>query len=548
MTESHDYVIIGAGSAGSVLANRLTESGQHQVCLLEAGPADRNLFIHIPAGFIKTIKNPAINWMYESAPSEGTAGRAIPVPRGKTLGGSSSINGHIYTRGNRFDYDAWAQRGNRGWGYADVLPYFKRSERRIGDGDDTFRGRDGLLPITDIDWTHPLTEACVKAAEEMGMRRNPDYNGAGQEGFAYTQRAIHEGLRKSTARTFLKPARKRPNLRVITNAHVERLTLDGKRVTGLVYRRGGRSGQQEEIRAEKEVILSGGAFNSPQLLQVSGVGDPEDLSAIGRDVLHALPAVGKNLRDHYGVRFTARVRNTDSINERIRGWRLAREVLRYGLTRKGCLSLSPTLLYIFWKSRPEVDVSDLQVSFTPASYKEGVQSELDSFPGMTMATWQQRPESAGYVKARSSDPFEKPEIQPNYLAEEIDRQVILSGMKQGRALFHTKAMEPYFAGELYPGEHVRTDDELIQIAKERGTTVFHPVGTCRMGPETDPSTVVSDELKVHGLNGLRVVDASIMPMIPSANTNAPTIMIAEKAADMILGKTPPQAIITGGKN
>jgi choline dehydrogenase len=544
--EHFDYVIIGAGSAGCVLANRLSEDAGVSVCVLEAGPVDWNPYIHIPAGFIKTFTNASINWLYESEPSEWTGGRRIQVPRGKTLGGSSSINGHIYTRGNRMDYDTWAQRGNHGWGFADVLPYFRRAEMRIGEGDDTFRGRDGPLAVTDIDWSHPLTEAFIEGAQTIGIPRNPDYNGERQEGITYSQRTILNGRRMSTARAYLHPARKRPNLRVITKAHSTGLVLDGKRVTGVRYAKGGPGGKAMEVRANKEVILSGGVINSPQLLQLSGIGAADVLQPLGIEVRHALGGVGENLRDHYAPRFTARVKNIDSINQRVRGLRLAGEVAKWVFTRKGILSLSPTLVYCFWRSTPEIANSDLQLTFTPASYKEGVQNQLDDFPGMTIASWQQRPESSGYVRARSADPFDKPIIQPNYLAEESDRRVLLAAMKLARRLLQTEPLRPYYDFETFPGKDVQTDDELMDAAKARGTTTFHPMGTCRMGPATDPTAVVDDQLRVHGMEGLRVVDASVMPMMPSANLNAATIMIAEKAADIIRGRTPLEPTILTG--
>jgi choline dehydrogenase len=541
--ETFDYVIVGAGSAGSVLANRLSEDPTVRICVLEAGPVDYNPFIHIPAGFIYTIKDPKVNWLYETEPTEWTAGRAIQQPRGKTLGGSSSINGHIYTRGNRMDYDGWAQRGNHGWGYADVLPYFRRSEGRIGEGDDTFRGREGPLKVTNIDWSHPLTEAFIEGVQTIGIPKAYDYNGAKQEGVTYSQRTIANGRRMSAARAFLRPAMKRGNIRVITNAHATRILLEGKRATGIEYKKGGRNGKTHQVMASREVLLCGGVINSPQLLQISGIGSPDLLNKLGIEVLHALPGVGENLRDHYAPRFTVRVKNIDSINEKARGLKLLGEIAKWGLTRKGILSLSPTLVYCFWRSNPDIENNDVQFTFTPASYKEGVQSELDDYPGMTIAAWQQRPESSGYVRAKSADPFEKPIIQPRYLEHETDRQVLLSAMKLARQMISTKPLQPYYDYEIYPGKDVQSDDELMQVAKERGTTTFHPMGTCRMAPQTDPTAVVDDQLRVYGIKGLRVVDASVMPMMPSANLNAPTIMIAEKASDMIRGIAPPEPII-----
>jgi choline dehydrogenase len=541
--DTFDYVIVGAGSAGSVLANRLTEDGTTTVLVLEAGPRDWHPFIHIPAGFIKTYHDPRVNWLYKMEPSEWTGGRRIPAPRGKTLGGSSSINGHIYNRGQRMDFDTWAQLGNRGWGYADVLPYFRRMERRLGEGDATFRGRDGSLTVSDIDWRHPLCDAFIEGAASLGIPRNPDYNGAIQEGVAYAQRTIEKGRRVSASRAFLRPAMRRPNLKVETHAHSTEIVLEGRRATGIRYRKGGRRGALKEVRARREVILSAGSYNSPQLLQLSGVGPPHLLHSLGIPVRHALAGVGENLRDHSAPRFTARVNNIDTINELVRGVRLAGQVAKWLLTRKGVLALSPTHVYCFWRSEPNVATSDLQLTFTPASYMEGVQGQLEREPGMTVASWQQRPSSRGWVRLRSADPFEAPIIQPNYLAEESDRRVLLAGMKLARRLLKSRPLEPYYAYEDFPGDKVQSDEDLLEAAKQRGTTTFHPAGTCRMGPRTDPLAVVDDELRVHGLEGLRVIDASIMPTMLSANLNAATLMLADKASDLIRGRSPPEAIV-----
>ena len=541
--ESFDYVIVGAGSAGSVLANRLTADGVTSVCVLEAGPRDWHPYIHIPAGFIKTYHDPRVNWLYSMEPSAWTGGRRILAPRGKTLGGSSSINGHIYNRGQPMDFDTWAQLGNRGWGYADVLPYFRRMERRIGDGDPTFRGRDGNLTVTDIDWSHPLCDAFIEGAVEAGIPRNPDYNGRIQEGIAYAQRTIKNGRRMSAARAFLHPAMRRPNLRVVTHAHTTSLVLEGKRAVGVRYLKGGRDGAASEVRARREVILSAGSYNSPQLLLLSGIGPAAHLASVGIPVRHALAGVGENLRDHYAPRLVVRVKNIDTINERVRGMRLVSEVAKWVFTRKGVLSLSPTLVYCFWRSNPDVANSDLQLTFTPASYLEGVQGELEREPGMTVAAWQQRPESRGYVRLRSADPFDAPIIQPNYLDLESDRRVLLAGMRLARRLLKSRQLAPYYLREDFPGPEVETDDEFLEAAKKRGTTTFHPSGTCRMGPASDPVAVVDDQLRVRGLEGLRVIDASIMPTMLSANLNAATLMIAEKASDILLGKTAPEPIV-----
>ncbi|MEN3386558.1 MAG: choline dehydrogenase [Hyphomicrobiales bacterium] len=541
--DTFDYVIVGAGSAGCVLANRLSADPGVSVCVLEAGPRDWHPYIHIPAGFIKLFHQPGLNWLYTMEPSEWTGGRRILAPRGKALGGSSSINGHIYNRGQRLDYDGWAQRGNRNWGYADVLPYFKRLERRVGEGDETFRGREGSLTVTDIDQRHPLCEAFIAGAVSLGIPRNPDYNGESQLGINYAQRTIQNGRRMSAARAFLHPAMKRPNLSVVTHAHATDLVFEGQRVVGVRYLKGGRNGAPGQVRAAREVILAGGTFNSPQLLQMSGVGAPELLQSLGIPVRHALPGVGENLCDHYAPRFAVRVKNIATINERSRGLKLAVEIAKWCLGGKSILGLSPTQVYCFWKSEPHLETSDIQLTFTPASYLEGQQGQLEREPGMTVAPWQQRPESKGYVRIKSADPFRQPEIQPRYLTEETDRRVLAAAMRLARAILMSKPLAPYYDYEDFPGPGVQTDDELLAAAKERGTTTFHPMGTCRMGPASDPTSVVDDELRVRGLEGLRVVDASIMPMMLSANLNAGVMMLADKASDIIRGATPPQPII-----
>ena len=541
--ETFDYVIVGAGSAGSVLASRLSEDPNVTVCVLEAGPWDWHPFIHIPAGFMYTLVNPRVNWLYTSEASEWTGGRRIAAPRGKTLGGSSSINGHIYNRGQRMDFDGWAQRGNHGWGYADLLPYFRRTERRVGEADETFRGREGNLPVTDLDWRDPICDAFIEGAVQMGIPRNRDYNGTMQAGVSYVQRVIQNGRRKSAARGYLHPAMKRKNLTVRTHAHATKIVLEGKRAVGIRYRKGGRDGTPMEVRAAKEVILSGGTVNSPQLLQISGIGPAPLLQSLGIEVRHALAGVGENLRDHYAPRFVARVKNAATINEKSHGLKLVGEVMKYAVARKGILALNPTLIYVFWKSDEAVDNYDLQLTFTPASYKEGVQSTLDDFPGMTIASWQQRPDSIGYIRARSADPFEHPVIQPNYLVAESDRHVLLAGMKLARRLLASQPLMKYYDREEFPGPQIQSDEELLGAAKQRGTTTFHLMGTCRMAPDSDPTAVVDDQLRVRGISSLRVVDASIMPTMPSANLNASVLMIAEKAADMIRGRAPLEATV-----
>lgn len=533
-----DYIVIGAGSAGSVVAGRLSEEGKYSVCVLEAGPVDRNPFIHIPAGVLYTLQNPHINWMYKGAGSPGLNGRAIHQARGKTLGGSGSINGHIYNRGQRMDFDAWAQKGNRGWGYADVLPYFKKSENKLGGGDPEFHGVNGPFTVTEIDEKHPLCDAFIDGAMSLGIPHNPDYNGRNQEGIAYAQRSVHKGRRVSPARSFLYPAMKQGNTHVITDAHVQRILITDKRATGVIYKAGSRNAPEQSLTANREVILCAGAIASPQILQLSGVGPARHLQDLGIPVVTDLAGVGENFRDHYAVRSVARIQGMPTINEQTRGLNLVREVAKYALFRKGALTLTPTLLYCFWKSHPDLDHGDIQITFTPASYPDGVQSGLDPFPGATIACWQQRPESAGYIRARSDDPFEQPEIQANFLAKEEDRRVLVSALRLSRQLLQAEPFARYVAEEKWPGSHRQSDDDLLDHARQTGNTAYHPMGTCRMGPKDQAGTVVDDSLRVHGIHNLRVADASIMPMMPSANLNASTLMIGEKAADMILGKPP----------
>lgn len=535
-----DYVIVGAGSAGCVLTSRLSEDPNVSVCVLEAGPSDWHPYIHLPAGFIKTFHMKSINWAYQQEPGPFTNGRSIYAPRGKTLGGSSSINGHIYNRGQRMDFDTWAQMGNRGWGYADVLPYFRRLEKRVGEGEALYRGRDGSLIVTTMNWRDPLCEAFMEGAVSLGIPRNPDYNGKTQEGVSYCQRTIDKGLRVSGATAFLKPAMKRPNVHVRTHAHATEIIFEGKRAVGVRYMKGGRDGTPVEVRANKEVILSGGTYNSPQLLQLSGIGSPDLLQQHGIAVRHALP-VGEGLQDHYAPRTVARVKDIKTINELRRGWRLWVEAMKWATARRGLLSLSPTMVYCFWHSGESAESSDLQLTFTPASYKEGVQGQLEDEPGMTVASWQQRPESRGYVRIRSSDPFAPPIIQTNYLDAELDRRVIVGGMKLARKLLKAAPLSPYYAYEDFPGPNVNTDDEFLHAATERGTTTFHPGCTCRMGPADSTWAVVDDQLRVHGLQGLRVIDASVMPRMISANLNASTMMIADRASDLLRGKQPLEA-------
>lgn len=536
MTGTFDYVIVGAGAAGSVLANRLTEDPGVTVCVLEAGPRDTNPMIHIPAGFTKTLFDPSCTWQFKTEPTENTGGRAIATTQGRTLGGSSSINGMVYNRGQPADLDNWAQRGNRGWGYADMLPYYKRTERRIGPGDDSKRGRAQGIPVTDMDWIHPISEAFIQGCVGAGIPRNPDYNSGDQAGVGYYQRAIERGWRVSAARAFLKPAETRANLEVRTNARATAIVFEGKRAVGVRYARQ-QGGPSTEVRANREVILCSGTVNTARLLQISGVGPAGVLAGLGVEMVHEAPGVGQNFRDHYAVRLVMRAKpGTPTLNELSRGPRLAVQIARWATGRPNILATAPSQVHVFWKSWAGADAPDLQCVFTPGSYTQGKTYILDKYPGMTAGAWPHRPESHGHVRATSTDPWIDPIIQPNYLSDPQDRQVMLGGIRLVRSLLNTPELAPYVDQETLPGAGVTTDDELLGFARENGATCYHLIGTAKMGPSTDPGAVVSDRLLVHGMDGLRIVDASIMPAMPSANTYATTLMIAERASDFIRGK------------
>jgi choline dehydrogenase len=535
--DSFDYVIVGAGAAGSLLANRLTEDGVTTVCVLEAGPPDRNLYIHIPAGFIKTLFDPSCTWQFKTEPTDNTAGRRISTTQGRTLGGSSSVNGMIYNRGQPNDFNTWAQRGNRGWGYADVLPYFRRTERRIGFGDDSVRGRESGIPITDMDWIHPVSEAFIAGCINTGIPRNPDYNSGDQAGVGYFQRAILRGRRVSAARAFLKPAMARSTVDVRTNARANAVLFEGRRAVGVRYLVAP-GAPPRVVRARREVILSSGTVNTARLLQLSGLGPAALLDRLGVPVVQAMAGVGENFRDHYAVRMVMRAKpGTTTLNELSRGPRLGLQIARWAMGRPSILATAPSQVHVFWKSSEALDAPDLQCVFTPGSYKEGGVYVLDDYPGMTAGAWPHRPESTGYVRARSADVFEDPEIQPNYLSDAMDRRITLGGIRLVRRLLSTPELAPYVERETLPGPGAQTDDELLDYARRSGSTCYHLIGTARMGPATDPTAVVDDQLRVHGMEALRVVDASVMPSMPSANTYATTLMIAEKASDMIRGRT-----------
>jgi choline dehydrogenase len=536
MTDTFDYVIVGSGAAGSVLANRLSADPAVTVCVLEAGPPDRNPWIHIPAGFIKTMVDPSVTWQFSTEPTAMTGGRRIPTIQGRTLGGGSSVNGMIYNRGQPADLDAWAQRGNRGWGYADCLPYYRRSENRIGLGDETRGRNDGAVPVTDMDWIHPVSEAFIKGCVGLGIPRARDYNCGDQAGVGYFQRTIRNGRRVSAARAFLHPAMTRKNLEVRTNARASRILFEGKRAVGIRYL-AERNGTPKEVRALREVILSAGTVNTARLLQVSGVGPGDLLGRLGVPVLHEMRGVGANFRDHYASRFVMRAKpGVETLNELSRGLKLGAQLARWALGKPNILATAPSHVHVFWKSFEGLDQPDLQCVFTPGSYAAGKVYILDDYPGVTAGAWQHRPESHGWVRARSADVFDDPEINPNYLSDPMDIRVHLGGMRLIRRMLGTPELAPFLDAETLPGPQAQSDDELLDFAKKNGSTTYHLIGTARMGPATDPTAVVSDRLLVHGMEALRIVDASIMPSMPSANTYATTMMIAEKAADFIRGR------------
>lgn len=530
-----DYVIVGGGAAGCVLAARLSEDPGTRVCLLESGPEDRNPMIRIPAGVIKLLFDPKAAWQFTTEGGPGTNGRGIFAPQGRVLGGSSSINGMIYNRGLPSDFDGWAQSGNVGWGYEDVLPYFKRSERRIGPGDDRFRGRDGGIPISDNDWVTPLTEAFLAGVEATGIPRNPDYNGASQAGTGYMQRAIEGGRRVSAARAYLVPARRRENLRVLCDAHVERVLFEGRRAAGVVFRRG-RQGASATVRARREVVLAAGSLNTPKLMQLSGVGPAPVLARLQVTPVHHLPGVGRNLSDHFGARSVVRIAGARTANELSRGPRLGWEVAKWLARRPSILGLSSSLAYVFWKSHPWEEQPDLQFVFTPISFKAGLFGVVDDYPGVSLGVWPHRPRSRGHVEARSPDPFEDPIIQPNYLTDPYDQRTMVAGVRLARQFLSTPRFARYVVKETLPGPDATSDADLLDFARRTGSTIYHFVGTSRMGPHHDENAVVDDRLRVHGVEGLRIVDASVMPDVPSGNTYASTLMIAEKGADLIRGE------------
>src|SRR6476661_1649846 len=523
-----DYVIVGAGSAGCVLANRLTADGKHSVLLLEAGPKDTNLWIHVPLGYGKLFKAKTVNWMYQTEPEPGLDGRSIFQPRGKVLGGSSSINGLLYVRGQHEDYDRWRQRGNSGWGYDDVLPYFKKAENQQRGADD-YHGGDGPLPVSDLGHPDPLSAAFITAAAESGLPLNPDFNGASQEGAGFFQTTTRHGRRASAAVAYLRPAKGRKNLHVETSALAQRIVFDGRRAVAVEYRR---AGALRTVRARKEILVCGGAYNSPQLLQLSGIGPAELLRKHGIDVVLDAPGVGHDLQDHMQVRIVMRCAKRITLNDIVN--HPLRRILagaRYAAFRKGPLTIAAGTSGAFFKTDPRLATPDIQIHFLPFS-TDKMGEKLHSFSGFSASVCQLRPESRGSLRIRSANPLAPPEIRINYLATEVDRTANVEGLKILRKILQAPALKSYVTEEVEPGAKVSTDEELLNFCRKRGSTVYHPTSTCRMG--SDPLAVVDQRLRLRGIEGLRVVDASIMPDLVSGNTNAAVIMIAEKASRMIL--------------
>ena len=523
----YDYIVIGAGSVGCVLAARLSEEPSTRVLLLEAGPEDRSIWIHLPIGYGKTMWDKRYNWCFYTDPEPDMNGRRIYWPRGKTLGGSSAINGLIYMRGQREDYDQWRALGNVGWGYDDVLPYFIRSEHNER-GANQFHGGDGPLLVSDIAQRHPLIDAFIDGAAALGVPRNNDFNGATQEGAGYFQLTTWRGWRCSTATAYLKSAGRRPNLRIETGALATRLLFDGRRAVGVSYRKDARDHQ---ARCAREVLLTAGAIQSPQLLQLSGIGPKALLTQHGIDVVHELPGVGENLQDHLQIRLIYECTRPITTNDELRSLHGRAKIgMQWLMSRRGPLAIGINQGGCFMRALPEAPTPDIQFHVATLS-ADMAGGAVHPFSGFTLSICQLRPESRGRVAIKSRDPMEPPSMQPRYLTTELDRRTTVAGMRAARAIAQSAPMQPFVRREVNPGAGAAADDELLEFARNNGATIFHPSGTCKMG--SDPLAVVDARLRVHGIGGLRVVDCSIMPLLVSGNTNAPVVMIAEKAVDMI---------------
>ncbi|GAA3838381.1 choline dehydrogenase [[Pseudomonas] carboxydohydrogena] len=535
-SDQFDYIVVGAGSAGCVLANRLSADGRHKVLLLEAGPKDNYLWIHIPIGYGKTMFHKAYNWGFYTDPEPNMKGRRIYWPRGRGLGGSSSINGLIFVRGQRQDYDHWAQLGNAGWDWKSVLPYFMKSEHNSRGASATHSDK-GPLWSSDIGGKHELMEAIIRGANEMGVPRNDDFNSGDQEGVGYYQLFTHNGWRISSAVAYLKPARDRANLRIETDAHTTGVILEGRRAVGVRYVQ---NGVVREARAAREVILSAGSLQSPQILQLSGIGPASLLQRHGIGVVHDLPGVGQNLQDHLQLRLMYKVSKPITTNDDLRTlFSQAKIGLQWLLTRTGPLGIGINQGGLFTKILPGSETPDIQFHFGTLS-ADMAGGKPHPWSGCTFSVCQLRPESRGSVEIKSADPMEPPSMRPNYLDAETDRICAVESIKYARRLASTSALKPYLVEEYKPGADVRTDGEILDFAREYGATIFHPTGTCKMG--SDPMAVTDARLRVHGIGGLRVVDCSIMPTLVSGNTHAPAVMIAEKASDMILADSKESSI------
>ncbi|WP_063587916.1 GMC family oxidoreductase [Achromobacter ruhlandii] len=530
MSDAVDYIVVGAGSAGCVLANRLSANGQHSVCLLEAGPPDRSPWIHIPIGYGKTMFHKVLNWGYYTEPDPNMLDRRIYWPRGRTLGGSSAINGLIYIRGQRQDYDAWAAAGNPGWRWDDCLPYFRKLENNdLGAG--ATRGTEGPLNATSIKTPHPLVEGLIGAAGALGLQHVRDFNTGDQEGVGYYQLTTRNGRRCSTAVAYLRPARGRANLRVETGAHAMAILFEGSRACGVRYRQ---DGQVRTLRARREVILCAGALQSPQLLQLSGVGPAALLRRFGIGVVRDLPGVGENLQDHLQIRLIYETRLPITTNDQLRTLHgRAAMGLQWLLFRGGPLAVGINQGGLFCRVDPASATPDTQFHFATLS-ADMAGGKVHPFSGCTYSVCQLRPSSRGTVRLRSADPFEAPAMQPNYLSTELDRRMTVAAVKYARRLAATEPLAGLMKREFRPGPEVQSDDEILHFCREYGATIFHPSGTAKMGPREDPMAVVDERLRVHGVSGLRVVDCSIMPTLVSGNTNVPVVMLAERAADFIL--------------